>query len=236
MAYTATKTSNGLYEVSLNGQRVATGTADILPTYSLSESQLIGQNPFGTGPQSNGGSINDPFAKGTSIAYGNTTQPASQTPLSPTPQISTPAVPAAAQPTATAMPSPGIQEAVATPTSPTQQRSGITMPPTGSVVDLLNMAGQESSYAARKQLAQQYGIQGYTGTAAQNQELSKKFIEAYNATKSTPVPQSNAEARAAMTSLMEGAAETQRQDPERSFFDEYMTMNPVLKNLYDQVN
>ena len=42
---------------------------------------------------------------------------------------------------------------------------------TGSVVDYLNSVGKNSSYQARAILAQNVGIQGYTGTAAQNTQL-----------------------------------------------------------------
>lgn len=41
----------------------------------------------------------------------------------------------------------------------------------GSIVDYLNSKGQDSSYQARKRLAEQYGISGYSGTAAQNTQL-----------------------------------------------------------------
>ena len=41
----------------------------------------------------------------------------------------------------------------------------------GSIVDYLNSIGQDSSYAARKQLAGQYGIQNYSGSAEQNTSL-----------------------------------------------------------------
>lgn len=41
----------------------------------------------------------------------------------------------------------------------------------GSIVDYLNSQGQDSSYAARKQLAQQNGISNYRGTAQQNTQL-----------------------------------------------------------------
>lgn len=44
-----------------------------------------------------------------------------------------------------------------------------------SVVDLLNDKKMDSSYANRKKLAQQYGIQNYTGSADQNIELIKKI-------------------------------------------------------------
>lgn len=110
----------------------------------------------------------------------------------------------------------------------------LAMPATGSVVDLLNAAGQDSSFAARQKLAQQYGIQGYTGTAAQNTELSKKYQEAYNANKSLPVPQTGAEARAVLGSYFDQTPT--QQDPQKSFFDEYMAMNPVVKTMYDAIN
>ena len=41
----------------------------------------------------------------------------------------------------------------------------------GSIVDYLNGQGQDSSYAARKQLAEKNGIQNYRGTAQQNTQL-----------------------------------------------------------------
>ena len=40
-----------------------------------------------------------------------------------------------------------------------------------SIVDYLKQSGQDSSYAARKKLAEQNGISGYTGTASQNTKL-----------------------------------------------------------------
>ena len=40
-----------------------------------------------------------------------------------------------------------------------------------SIVDYLKSVGKDSSFAARKQYAVQYGISGYTGTAAQNTQL-----------------------------------------------------------------
>lgn len=42
---------------------------------------------------------------------------------------------------------------------------------TNSIVDYLNSIGQDSSYSARKKLAADYGITGYSGTAAQNTSL-----------------------------------------------------------------
>lgn len=43
----------------------------------------------------------------------------------------------------------------------------------GSIVDYLKSQGKDSSYSARKQLAEQNGINGYSGTAAQNTALLK---------------------------------------------------------------
>lgn len=39
------------------------------------------------------------------------------------------------------------------------------------IVDWMKQNGQDSSFGNRKKLAEQYGIQGYTGTAAQNNQL-----------------------------------------------------------------
>lgn len=50
-------------------------------------------------------------------------------------------------------------------------------PPTSnnSIVDYLNSIGQDSSFANRKKLAEQYGIKNYTGTSEQNLELLNKM-------------------------------------------------------------
>lgn len=40
-----------------------------------------------------------------------------------------------------------------------------------SIVDYLKQSGKDSSYNARKKMAEQYGISGYSGTAAQNTQL-----------------------------------------------------------------
>lgn len=45
----------------------------------------------------------------------------------------------------------------------------------GSIVDYLKEQGSDSSYAARKKLAEEYGISNYTGTAAQNTTLLKNL-------------------------------------------------------------
>ena len=40
-----------------------------------------------------------------------------------------------------------------------------------SIVDYLKSQGQDSSYSARKKLAEERGITNYSGTAAQNTQL-----------------------------------------------------------------
>lgn len=111
------------------------------------------------------------------------------------------------------------------------------MPVTGSVVDLLNMAGQDSSFAARKQLATEYGMQGYTGTAAQNTDLSKKYLEAYNANKGKPTPQSGAAATSAIEGYFGQNQEAATpQDPIKSFMDVYSSMNPIEASIFQQLS
>jgi len=156
--------------------------------------------------------------------------PASQTPVAPIAQNTTPATPTVnvnvGQPTQTTA-----------PTQTTQQKPQTTTQPAfnGSVVDLLNSAGQDSSYATRQQLAKQYGIQNYSGTAQQNTDLAKKYLEAYNQVKGTEAPQNGADARTAISGLL-GNTPVEQGTPEQKFMDSYAGMSPVVKNLYDLYN
>ncbi len=56
----------------------------------------------------------------------------------------------------------------ATPTAQATPQSSYTG---GSIVDYLNSIGQNSSFSARKSIAEQNGISGYTGSATQNTQL-----------------------------------------------------------------
>jgi hypothetical protein len=61
-----------------------------------------------------------------------------------------------------------------------------------SIVDYLKSQGQDSSFSARKQLAQQYGISNYSGTAQQNTQLLKTLQSGTKpTTSSTPTTPSN---------------------------------------------
>ncbi len=57
-----------------------------------------------------------------------------------------------------------------------------------SIVDYLKSNGQDSSYAARKRLASQQGITGYTGTAAQNISLLRSLQNGSKSAKSAGEP------------------------------------------------
>ena len=48
-------------------------------------------------------------------------------------------------------------------------------PSSGSIVDYLNSQGKDSSFSARKKLANQHGIKNYKGTAKQNIDLLNKL-------------------------------------------------------------
>lgn len=133
--------------------------------------------------------------------------------------------------------SPKLEQAKAIQTGQNYLAGGsLTMPSNGSVVDLLNMAGQDSSFAAREQLAKQYGIAGYTGSAQQNTDLAKKYLDAFNANKDTPAPQTNAAGRSAVQGYLDQTQVGPQEDPQRTFFDEYMSMNPIVKTMYDAIN
>lgn len=47
----------------------------------------------------------------------------------------------------------------------------------GSIVDYLKRTGKNSSYSSRKDLAKEYGIEGYSGTAQQNTQLLQYLQE-----------------------------------------------------------
>lgn len=112
----------------------------------------------------------------------------------------------------------------------------LVMPANGSVVDLLNAAGADSSFAARSLLAQQYGIQNYSGTAAQNTQLAQKYIEAHGSLKGSAVPQNAAEARNSIQAFQEGKDTVAAQDPARQFMDIYGSMNPIEASIFQQLS
>ncbi len=104
----------------------------------------------------------------------------------------------------------------------------------GSIVDLLNSASVDSSYAARAQMAANLGIQNYSGTAEQNKTLAKKFLDSYNSVKGTTAPQTGSEARTILNNLSQ--AQDQVQDPQAQFFDKFGSLTPVENQLFTQIS
>lgn len=66
---------------------------------------------------------------------------------------------------------PTMQEAAVTPSQTTPATTEDTSYTWSSVYDYLKSQGQDASFWARKKLAQQYGINWYTGSAQQNTQL-----------------------------------------------------------------
>lgn len=142
---------------------------------------------------------------------------------------------------------PNLPVAAPTPTTPTQtssptpgQAAAVQKPPltfNGSVVDLLDAAGTDSSYANRATLAAQYGIANYTGTPQQNTDLANKFLNLYNSKQGSAAPQTGADAR---SSINQSLAETQQtpaqKQPISSFYDSLGSMDPIVSSLYSQIN
>ena len=55
----------------------------------------------------------------------------------------------------------------------------------GSIVDYLSSSGRDSSYAARRKLAEEYGMSGYSGSASQNTKLLRMLQGGAQPTNST---------------------------------------------------
>lgn len=156
--------------------------------------------------------------------------PAAQAPVTPSPLSTSPSTPMVT-PTVTT----GSPQQTGANAQQIAASGQLTMPANGSVVDLLNAAGVDSSQANRKALAQQYGVQGYDFSAEKNKELAQKYIDSYNATKGTQIPQNTAEARTALAPLTQSVT-GQQATPEQQFMDTYAGMNPVIGSLYSQIN
>lgn len=95
-----------------------------------------------------------------------TAQPSAQPKPSPTALKETAPAPVAA-PT----PAPGLKYEAPPATTVTPAPAATPRYSGSSIVDYLSKTGQDSSFTARKRLAEQYGITGYQGTADQNLKL-----------------------------------------------------------------
>lgn len=151
----------------------ATGTGTTQPTQPLTQDQLNTQNAANGVTQNN---PNPAKVGGAVDAAGNPTQ---NNAVGNTPQNFNSA--GVVTPTA----SPNAQNGAQTQANAAPVSSYIGP----SIVDYLNSVGQPSSFAARAQLAQQMGIQNYSGTAAQNtQMLGALRSRATSTTSGTSAP------------------------------------------------
>lgn len=98
-----------------------------------------------------------------------------------------------------------------------------------SVVDLLN---NPQSLNMNADLSK-YGTS--SAQPSQTQDMAQKYTDAFNANKSQPTPDTGAEARGAIDSYL-GDQKQNQPDPQQNFFDQQSSMNPIVKNMYDQIN
>lgn len=171
-------------------------------------------------------------------------QPAAQSPVAPTPQMQTPPAPQPTSPVTvnvgTATPSQTQVPQQTQQTRQAQSQTGaLTYDPAvnPSIIDLLNQTGADSSKQGRTALAGQLGVQNYDFSAAKNMELAKKYTEMYNAKKGTAAPQSQAEAmQQAITYADENQPQQSIEDTQKAMMDSYLSMNPIMKTMYDSIN
>lgn len=159
-----------------------------------------------------------------------------ETPATPVPvtqnQAPQPVAPQVSQPTQVPaqIQEPGISSASsqATQAAATPQNSY-----TGtSVVDYLNSIGQASDFSSRSILAAQYGMQEYTGTAAQNTALlntlrTNQGLITGNAPVSTPTGQVGASGVLGKESAVQASVD----EATRTSSDKYAGLDPVSKQV-----
>lgn len=101
------------------------------------------------------------------------------------------------------------------------------------IVDTLNQAGQASDFASRTKMAGQYGIQGYTGTASQNNLLKQKWQDARQ--KALAGGQASPTSGAGQT-VTSPYVSQQPEEPETSpEVDNFYSTDPQIKSSMDEV-
>lgn len=231
MPYTAQKNTSGNYEVMQDGNRVATGSEGILGQYGLNAQSLAAPPTVNPNPQQAMGGSAQPVAPAPPVATPPTVNPNPQQPMGNI-TINNNASP---QPEAKATEASKTGSQTQQNAQGATQSAGGVLPFNGSVVDLLNSAGQPSDKGSRQKLAGELGVQGYDFSAAKNTELAKKFQDFFAAKKGTKAPDNGGDVRQQMQEDFAAQGQTQ-EDPQKNFFDQYMEMNPVVKTLYDQIN
>ncbi len=94
-----------------------------------------------------------------------------------TPEVDAPAEAPAEAPAASEAPAPVAQVDVVAKLEVLAANAGEDLDWQRSIVDLMKLLGIDSSYAHRKQLAEEMGIAGYEGTAEQNIALHKTVLQ-----------------------------------------------------------
>lgn len=237
-SYTATKNPSGAYDVSYNGIKVSTTAAGGLQNFGLSENQLTSSPTTDYSPDNLSYTTQPGTALGSQVAGQGGAMPTNIPDYSggaSSPTTTTPTTTSPTDTSAFANPTPTPKDATATPgsastalltatagavTPPTPQ-AATTLAPGTSITDLLNSLGSGQDI-------QKFGTAGDTGTAAQNQALSQKYTALFDAKKSTAAPNTNPR-----EDIQNGTQAAQQADPQQNFFDQYGSMNPVVKQLYD---
>lgn len=103
-----------------------------------------------------------------------------------------------------------------------------------SIVDYLKSTGQDSSYAARKQLAAQNGISGYSGTASQNQNLLKILQnKSAQAKTETPSTQSSGVSENVKAGATETTSSFKKSDNTSNYYNQLQTVEKNKPGNYE---
>lgn len=175
MAYTATKTPQGNYEIFENGQRISTGSKSVLVNYGLSETQLSSPPPT-------------PIPAPVQYNPPAISSPPSYTPSAPPTPPATPTITPVSTPVSPPPP-PTPTPPAPTPITSTPLLSGYIGP---SIVDYLNSIGQPSNLTSRATRATQMGFvsspEEYLNLAktGQNADINTKMLSAFRANQQRP--------------------------------------------------
>lgn len=107
-----------------------------------------------------------------------------------------------------------------------------------SIVDALNQGGQASDFASRSKLAQQYGIQGYTGTADQNTALLQKYKSGLQTAQQSgsQAPQTQGAGSQMVNDITGGQTQTPQVHPLDTILSQDKGYQQLLKDYSDYQN
>lgn len=107
-----------------------------------------------------------------------------------------------------------------------------------SIVDALNMGGQSSDFSSRTKLAQQYGIQNYSGTADQNTQLLQKYRQGFQQAQASniPTPKTQGEGSSMVTAYTGGPTQMPSVNPVDMVMTQDKGYQDLLKLYSDYTN